>query len=241
LAIMTEGGRKLARIKSSLKNKIKAGVSAMEIDNLAQQMIAKSGGKPSFKMVRDYKWATCVNVNEGVVHGIPKKSMVFAEGDIVSVDVGLFYKGFHTDTSFSVLVGSDVSKEKMLDVGREALSAAVNKTYPGNRIYDISKVIEKILVSGNYSPVRALVGHGVGRDLHEEPQIPCFTTGRSKDSPVLPVGAVLAIEVMYTKGNPDVVLENDGWTISTADGKISALFEETVAVTKNGPVVLTGD
>jgi methionyl aminopeptidase len=240
IALMQEGGEILARIKRKLAKKIVVGVSAIEIDRLAEELVKKAGGEPSFKMVRNYNWTTCVNVNKGVVHGIPKKNIIFSKGDIVSVDIGLFYKGFHTDTSISVLVGNeDEEKKRMLKAGDETLSEAIKKVKPGSRVFDISRTIERSLTNYGYYPIRALVGHGVGRELHEEPQIPCFTTGKRGDSPKIPAGAVLAIEVMYTMGNPDVVLEDDGWTISTADGKISALFEETVAVTKNGPVVLT--
>ena len=127
----------------------------------------------------------------------------------------------------------------MLKVGQNALDLAIVEAKPGKRIYDISEAIEKKVKAGGFNPVRALVGHGVGRELHEEPQIPCFVSGTRNESPKIPVGAVIAIEVMYTQGKPDLVLEDDGWTISTQDGKISALFEETVAVTSHGPIVLT--
>lgn len=240
LAIMAEGGVKLARVKGKLEKEIKVGMDALTIENLATELIVKEGAKPSFKMVPGYSWTTCVNVNEGIVHGIPKKDMVFEAGDIVSVDVGLFYKGFHTDTSFSVGIQVDEAKSKFLDTGREALRLAIKEATPGKKILDISKAIEKTLKRGSYSPVRALVGHGVGRDLHEEPQIPCFADERYRGASYeIREGMVLAIEVMYSEGSGDVKLENDGWTISSSDGTITALFEETVAVTKQGPKVLT--
>jgi methionyl aminopeptidase len=238
IEIISEGGEKLARIKAHLKEKINVGVSALEIEDLAVKLIKKEGGKSSFKMVPNYNWATCVNLNEGVVHGIPKSEMVFKKGDIVSVDVGIYYKGFHTDTSFSVSVKDD-KHEKFLSVGKKALEEAIKQAKPGNRVYDISKTIEKVLKEGNCVPVKALVGHGIGKDLHEEPQIPCFVNGKRKDYPDIPEGAVLAIEVMYTKEDGKVRLASDGWTIETHDGKISALFEETVAVTKKGPIIIT--
>lgn len=239
IEIMKKGGAKLKRIKNALKEKIAVGVSAWEIEKIANKTIDDEGGTASFKMVDGYKWATCINVNEGVVHGIPKKEVLFKENDIVSVDVGLYYMGFHTDTSFSVLVGNNQKRESFLQTGREALSKALKNAKSGKRIYDISEAIEKTLSKKSLNPVKSLVGHGVGKALHEEPQIPCFTVGKRGDSPEIKKGMVLAIEVMYTLGSPDLVLESDGWTISTRDGKISGLFEETVAVIKNGPLVIT--
>ncbi len=237
--VMKDGGEKLTRVKSAVKKAVKPGVGADEIEKLANGLIEKEGGRASFMMVPKYSWATCVNVNEGVVHGIPKKEIVFKKGDIVSVDVGLFYRNFHTDTSFTVGVDVENGKRDFLQVGNKALNKAIQKAKPGNKIYDISLAIEKELKSAGLAPIRALVGHGVGKDLHEEPQIPCFVSGKRSDSPDINPGMVLAIEVMYTMGKGDVYLESDGWTISTKDGKIAALFEETVAVTKNGNIVLT--
>jgi len=238
IEVMSEGGRKLAEVKARLKEKIDVGVSAMEIEDLAVKLIEKEGGESSFKMVPNYEWATCVNLNEGVVHGIPKQEMVFENGDIVSVDVGIYYKGFHTDTSFSVSVKDD-KHEKFLNVGKEALEKAIKQAKPGNRVYDISETIEKVLKKGNCLPIKVLVGHGIGKELHEEPQIPCFVNGKREDYPLIPEGAALAIEIMYTKGDGNVRVATDGWTIETRDGKISALFEETVVVTKKGPIIIT--
>lgn len=239
IKIMAEGGTKLGRIKHELQKAIKEGENAAEIDKLADHLISASGGEASFKMVPDYKWATCINVNEGVVHGIPKDTMTFKKNDVVSVDVGLYYKGFHTDTSFSVLVGEDKKLNKFLDIGEKALGFAIDKAVSGNRIYDISDTIESTLHKNSLSPIEALVGHGVGKNLHEEPQIPCFTAGNYNSSPKIENGMVFAIEVMYAQGKPDVEQEADGWTISLVDGKIAGLYEETVAVTDRGPQVLT--
>src|SRR3989344_3100195 len=229
-----EGGKKLSGVKNELKNSVKEGVNAKEIDDLASELIEKEGAKASFKMVPGYSWATCVNINDGVVHGIPKPSVVFRKGDVVSVDVGMFYKGFHTDTSFTLVVGSNPTFEKFLATGRKALEKAISQVRVENRIYDISEAIESVVKGGGYSPIRALVGHGVGRDLHEEPQIPCFTNGNREKSPTIALGNVFAIEVMYAMGNPDIKIAPDGWTISTSDGTISGLFEDTVVVSKEG-------
>jgi methionyl aminopeptidase len=236
---MAEGGKKLYEIKKALVEKIEIGISASEIEKLADMLIKKSGGKASFKMVPRYSWSTCINVNSGVVHGIPHKHLKFRKGDIVSIDVGFFYKGFHTDTSITIGLGVDKKKQKFLEAGKRALNGAINEAVVGNRIYDISKVIQNYLEGSGYQPIQALVGHGVGKELHEGPQIPCFVVGSRKETPEIYEGMVFAIEVMYTMGDPKIKIDKDGWTISTRDGKISALFEETVAVTKERPIVLT--
>lgn len=241
LGKMRQGGEKLVRIKEALKKKVKAGVSASEIEALANELIDSEGGKASFKMVEGYSWATCVNVNAGLVHGIPRREVVFKKGDVVSVDVGLAYEGFHTDTSFTLDLEGTPQIKKFLGVGREALLAGIAEVKPNNRIYDISRAIEKVLTAAGLTPIRALVGHGIGRALHEEPAIPCFTMGKRTASPEILPGMVLAIEVMYTQGSPEIVREEDGWTLSVADGKISALFEETVAVTRHGHLVFTDE
>lgn len=237
---MILGGKKLAEIKKELESLVQEGVSAWKIEEKACQLIEKEGGKSSFKMVPGYRWATCVNKNSGMVHGIPSKNVIFQKGDLVSVDIGLYYQGFHTDTSFSKAINPDSETKHFLDIGKKALKRAIAQVKPKARIFDISKAIEEEIKKGGFTPIRALVGHGVGRLLHEEPPIPCFTEGQSRTkSPELKSGMTLAIEVMYTQGAPDLVLEKDGWTISTRDGKISALFEETVAVTETGFLVLT--
>ena len=239
IEIMAVAGKKLSKVKKELKKAVKIGVSAMEIEELADKLILDSGAEASFKTVDDYKWATCINLNAGLVHGIPKKEMVFKEGDVVSVDVGLFYKGFHSDTSFSVLLGKDSEKQKMLEKGKEILNKAIKKASIGNKISDISSEMENGLKKAGYNPIRALVGHGIGKNLHEEPMIPCYVADSASQSPKIVEGMALAIEIMYTTGTEKLIVEEDGWTIRTRDGKISALFEETVAITKNGPKVLT--
>lgn len=237
IKIMAEGGVKLGRVKRALSQAVKAGVSAMDIENLAVDLIKKEGAESSFKKVPGYSWATCININSGLVHGIPKADMVFKKGDVVSVDVGIYYKGFHTDTSLTVGIDVDPAVKKFLNVGQNALEKAIREVKADNYIFDISKAIQDEVESHGYSTVKALVGHGVGRELHEEPQIPCFVP--AGDSPKIQSGMVLAVEVMYAMGEDKVQIEKDGWTIAMRDGKISALFEETVAVTNHGPKVLT--
>jgi methionyl aminopeptidase len=236
---MIEGGKHLHRIKDELKKIIRVGGNAAEVEKLSFDLIEKTGGKASFKMVPGYFWSTCVNVNDGIVHGIPRKNLVFHKGDLVSVDDGLYYKGFHTDSSFSVALDPSPETAKFLKAGEIALRKSIEAVKVGGRIWDISKAMEGVIVGSGYSPIRALVGHGVGKELHEEPAIPCFTEGRREDTSEIKEGMVLAIEVMYAAGKPDLALENDEWTIVSADGKITALFEETVVATKGGPIVLT--
>jgi methionyl aminopeptidase len=239
IEIMAEGGKKLRKIKNILEDKVKEGENAFKVEQLAVQLIKEEDGQPSFMMVPGYYWATCVNVNAGLVHGIPKKEVVFKKGDLVSIDVGIYFKGFHTDTSISLGIEPQEETSKFLEAGKEALEDAIKKCRPGNKIYDISGAIQDRIEKSGYSVVKALVGHGVGKNLHEDPQIPLFRIGDREHSPSIGPGMALAIEVMYTQGSSDVVLEKDGWTISTRDGKISALFEETVAVTSQGSLVLT--
>ena len=236
---ITEGGKRLSEIKRKLEENVKIGVSAWEIEELAMRLIKKSGGDPSFTRVPKYHWATCININEGVVHGIPRKDIVFQKGDVVSVDVGLFFSGLHTDTSFSKGLDVNSFTEKFLNVGKQALDNAIAKAIPGGRIYDISETIETTLKKGGCNPVKALVGHGVGRELHEDPQIPQFVYWKRESTLEIPVGAVLAIEVIYTQGCGEISHEKDGWTIVTSDDKISALYEDTVVVTNTGFLAVT--
>lgn len=247
IEIMRQCGKRLGRVKKALFAAVKVGVSAEQTETLAEELIAKEGAEASFKKVPGYHWATCINVNQGLVHGIPKKEIVFKAGDVVSVDFGVYFQGFHTDCSFSKGLNPSPETEKFLKTGQLALTRAVKKARAGNRVYDISEVIENTVEKEGYAPIRALVGHGIGRELHEEPAIPCFLPRRQpgvpapkEEGPEIPVGATLAIEVMYALGSPDLICESDGWTISTRDGKIAALFEETVAVGKEGPEILTG-
>ena len=239
IQIMAEGGKKLARVKNALGDAVKEGVKASEIEELAVKMIKEEGAEASFKKVPGYRWATCVNVNEGLVHGIPVAAVVFKKGDLVSMDVGVYYKGFHTDTSISVGIDLSSENQKFFNIGRETLAKALKVAKAGNYIYDISKAIEESIEGAGYTTIKALVGHGVGRELHEDPQIPCFVPGERSESPKIEKGMVLAVEVMYAMGSDKVEVSEDGWTILTRDGKISGLFEDTVAVTEEGPIVLT--
>lgn len=245
--------RKSAKIASSALERaldtIKIGVSELEVERQVQNQIYKLGGNLSYKTVPGYKFATCISVNDQVVHGIPTERK-FQEGDLVSIDLAVEYKGWHTDCAWSVLVRGKSErlasrseererwgKKKFLKVGEEALWLGIQQAVDGNRVGDISHAIQAKVESAGYSVVRSLVGHGVGRSLHEEPEIPGY--GQKGTGILLKSGMTLAIEVIYTKGSPDVILESDGWTYSAADKSWGGLFEMTVLVGKDKPEILT--
>lgn len=232
-----------AALKKGLES-IKVGVSELEVDKIVESEIYKLGGDLSYKSVPGYKYATCITVNEQVVHGIPTKRK-FANGDLVSIDLAVVYKGWHTDCAWSVVVKDkdssaspqDDDKRRFLEVGEKALWKAIEKALEGNRVGDISYQIQTIIEEGGYNVVRSLVGHGVGKSLHEEPEIPGF--GDKGAGIVLKTGMTLAIEVIYTKGGYEIALEEDGWTLSTVDKSLGGLFEMTIIVGKDRPEVLT--
>jgi len=240
LEIMKEGGRITGRALREVISAAKPGVSLISLEKLAGEYIREAGAEPAFKRVAGYGFTTCLNINDGVVHGIPSERRL-REGDLLSVDLGAFYKGLNTDAAWTVYVGSGSQapqfEHRFLETGREALREAIGCCHPGNHIRDISLAMERVIRREGYSPVEMLVGHGVGADLHEDPQIPCLAT--ADEGPELAVGMTLAIEVIYTAGKPDLKTLPDRWTIVTADGSLSALFEHTVAVTASGPIVLT--
>jgi methionyl aminopeptidase len=238
---MREGGRRLAWVMDKLLKQTKLGVRLIELDQLAEALIEKQKGKPSFKMVRNYHWTTCLNINQGVVHGIPNNYRI-RTNDVVSVDVGMFYHGFHTDMARTIRVqgsGFRVQGNNFLKAGREALEKAIKAARAGNRLGHVSQAIEKEIRKFGLSPVKVLTGHGVGKKLHEEPQIPCYLEQKIEVTPKLVSGMTLAIEVIYTRGRPDIVLEPDGWTVKTADDSLAGLFENTVVVTDGGGEILT--
>src|SRR3990167_4791032 len=240
IEIMTLGGEKLGLIRDSLAKAVAAGVNAEEIYNLAGELIEKMGGSPSFKTVSGYRWATCINVNDGMVHGIPHKTIVFKKDYLVSIDVGMIYKGYHTDTSTTLYLGTkDKERLRFLEKGKEALGLAIRQAKVGNKVEDIASATETALKKAGYQPITSLTGHGIGKNLHEPPYIPCFVGGNVDEKVELKEGMVLAIEVMYTLGKPELTVDDDKWTLRTRDGKISGLFEETVVVSKHGPFVLT--
>lgn len=237
LKLMRESGRiSAAALKKSLDS-VKPGVSELEVDKVAREEIYKLGGDLSYKTVPGYKFATCITVNEQVVHGIPTDRK-FARDDLVSVDLAVVYKGWHTDCAWTILLGKNAEKEKFLRVGEEALREGIAQAAEGQRLGDVSNAIQTKVEASGYSVVRSLVGHGIGRSLHEPPEIPGF--GAKGSGVFLKSGMTLAIEVIYTKGKSDVVLGSDGWTYFSADGSWAAVFEMTVVVGKVKAEVLTG-
>lgn len=234
--LMRESGKITAKALKNAITSIKEGIKEIDVDKIAAESIYESGGDLSYKTVPGYKYATCITVNEQVVHGIPTQRE-FKQGDLVSVDLASSYKGWHTDTAWTVLIGKDPGKEKFLKIGEEALWLAIEQAKAGNKIGDIGAAIQKRVEGAGYSVVRSLVGHGVGRQLHEDPEVPGY--GISGTGMVLKSGMTLAIEVIYTRGLPDVVLDKDGWTFLSADGSLAGLFEMTVLVGKGKAEVLT--
>lgn len=241
---MAEGGKILANVLSEVLEAIKPGVSEKELDELADRLIVKSGGYPGFKRVSGYKNAICVSTNDVVVHGIPSDYKI-KEGDVVGIDCGVFYKGFHTDMSETVRVPissleTQVDEiDKFLETGKRALNEAIKVATAGNRVGHISKVIQDIVEGAGFSVVRSLVGHGVGKKLHEEPEVPGFLAVPMKETPLLKKGMTIAVEVIYNMGGPEVVVDPDEWTIRAEDKSISGVFERTLAITDNKPLILT--
>ncbi|MCX6725879.1 MAG: type I methionyl aminopeptidase [Candidatus Shapirobacteria bacterium] len=241
IEIMLEGGRRLAEVMEEAINLSKAGIALYQLEENIEKSILQKGGQPSFKMVPNYHWASCLNINQGVVHGIPNKYHL-KENDYLSLDIGFFYKDFHTDMSRTIKIenGKDKKKEdKFLEIGKKALEKAIEAAKSGNRVGHISEAIEKTVRMAGYSSVEALTGHGIGHSLHENPPIPCFLPGNIKSTPLLKTGMTLAIEVIYNQGSSDLVLGEDNWTIETADGKLAGLFEDTVAIFEDRSIVLT--
>lgn len=245
------GGKKLNKILNQLLDHVKPGIRLQTLEKKAWQMIAKSGGGPAFAKVPGYRWATCINVNDGIVHGIPDDYEI-KPFDVVTVDVGIFYQGWNTDVSATVFVddGSNDSSLKkrslsrklvnhFLKTGKIALSKAIDQARPGNRIGHISLEIQKYIEKAGYSILEDLTGHGVGRQLHEWPPIPCFLDRPINSTPIIKTGMVLAVEVIYALGKNETIIDNDGWTIRMKDGKISAVFEKTIAILDDGPLICT--
>lgn len=239
IALMREGGKKLGSILNDLLDFSTEGIVLTDIEKRACELIEKSGAAASFKTVPGYQWATCLNVNEVVVHGIPSR-YALRNDDILTIDIGLLYKGFHTDTAGTKIIGPSKKNEKFLAIGKLALERAIDTARVGNRIGDISKVVQETIEGAGYSIVKSLVGHGIGRDLHEEPQIPNFLRGAIENTIPLKEGMTIAIEPIYAMGRGEIVYENtDGWTLATRDRSLTSVFEHTLAITASGPVVLT--
>lgn len=238
IELMREAGKILARTHEELGKAIKPGISTYEIDRLGEEIIRSYGCIPSFLNYQGYPASICVSVNDEVVHGIPSKNRILKEGDIVSLDAGVIYKGYHSDAARTHAVG-EISKEakRLIDVTRESFFEGIKFAVSGNHLGDISRTIQNHVESNGYSVVRDLVGHGIGRNLHEDPQIPNFA-GKRRGIKLRP-GMTLAIEPMVNMGRYEVNWMDDDWTVVTRDGSLSAHYENTVLITEDGPEILS--
>ena len=235
---MAEASKVVALILRELSNTVKAGMSTEDINTMAENMLKKYGAKPAFKGYRGYPASICVSINDEIVHGIPSPGRILQEGDIVSLDFGAQLHGFFGDAAVTVPVGRVSSKaEHLLKTTEESLLRAVKEAKVGNRLYDISSAVQEYAESNGFSVVRDFVGHGIGRALHEEPQIPNY--GQRGKGLKLEKGMVFAIEPMINEGDYRITIDTDGWTARTADGSLSAHFEHTVVVDYDHGVVLS--
>ena len=238
IQIMAEANRIVAEVLVMLQKTVEPGISTWELDRLAEDLCSKRQAVPAFKGYRGFPGSLCVSINEEVVHGIPSRKRKLQKGDIISVDFGTFYKGYYGDSAVTIPVGRvDALTHKLLQVTEESLSKAIEKVQVGNRIGDISAAVQEWVERHDFSVVRQFVGHGIGTDLHEGPEIPNFV--QNGTTPRLLEGMVLAIEPMVNIGTHQVKVLRDGWTVITADHKASAHFEHSIAVTGDGPMVLS--
>ncbi|MCL4465654.1 MAG: type I methionyl aminopeptidase [Chloroflexi bacterium] len=238
LAAMREAGRIVAVTLAALREAVKPGVTTAQLDVIAEEMAHRQGAVPSFKGYRGYPASLCASLNQEVVHGIPNPRRVLHEGDIISLDYGVIYKGLQGDGAITVPVGkvSDLAR-RLMDVTQHALGEGIAQVRPNNRLSDIGHAIQAYVEGEGFSVVRQYVGHGIGRSMHEEPNVPNF--GVAGRGPLLKPGMVFALEPMVNVGTYETAVLEDGWTVVTEDGSLSAHFEHTVAVTADGPVVLT--
>ncbi|RLD15018.1 MAG: type I methionyl aminopeptidase [Caldiserica bacterium] len=238
IEIMRRAGMLLSEVMEELKKMVKEGVSAYKLNEFAEKKIRSLNAEPAFKGYRGYPYTLCVSVNSEVVHGFPSKEKVFKDGDLVSLDIGLKYKGYYSDMAFTVPVGEiDKKKRKLLEVGERALYLGISKAKVGNRRGVISNAIEEFVKENGFSVVKEYVGHGIGRSLHEDPQVPNF--GDRSEGPVLKEGMTIAIEPMICIGSGKTKVEDDGWTAKTVDDGPCVHFEHTIAITAKGPLILT--
>ncbi|WP_035768529.1 type I methionyl aminopeptidase [Butyrivibrio sp. NC2002] len=239
LDLMRQAGYMLAQVHEKLHEVLRPGMSTLEIDQIGEEEIRRLGGIPNCKGYEGYPASVCISVNDEVVHGIPKAETILKEGDIVSLDTGLTYKGFNSDAARTWGIGHISSEaEKLIEVTKQSFFEGIKYAKAGNHLYDISRAIDKYVTSYGYGIVRELTGHGIGRSLHEEPLIPNYR--KLTRGVLLKPGMTLCIEPMLTMGKRQVAILDDDWTIVTADGSVSAHYENTIAITPNGePEILT--
>ena len=236
---MRRSGHIVRQVLDAVKEVVTPGVTTMDLERVAEARIKDLGAKPAFKGYYDYPCVLCTSINNEIVHGIPSERRVLKAGDIVSIDTGVVLDGYYGDAAITVPVGSEVTSElqKLLEVTRESLYRGIEAARIGNTVGDVGAAVQKVVEANGFSVVREFVGHGIGTKLHEEPQVPNYGTPGS--GPKLRDGMVLAIEPMVNVGRSETRVLADNWTAVTKDGTHSAHFEHTVAVTKNGPVILT--
>lgn len=238
IMVMQEANRIVAETLLLIERVVEPGITTWELDRVAEDYCKKNKALPAFKGYRGFPGSLCVSINEEVVHGIPSRKRKLKKGDILSVDFGVCFKGYYGDSAITLAVDKiDPDKERLIRVTEKSLKLAIEQAVVGNRIGDISSAVQRCVEENGYSVVRQFVGHGIGRSLHEGPEIPNFHQG--EHTPRLLPGMVLAIEPMVNIGTHRVKVLRDGWTVITADGKPSAHFEHSVAVTENGPIVLS--
>lgn len=238
IELMRESNRLLAEVHKALEESIRPGMTTLDVDRLGEKLIRERGGIPNFKNYNGYPASICVSVNDEVVHGIPSKYRVLQEGDIVSLDAGLIYKGYHSDAARTHAVGKvSPEKQKLMDVTKQSFFEGMKYAKAGNYLYDISNAIDAYVSQFGYGIVRDLVGHGIGTHLHEDPQIPNFA--QKKRGIKLVPGMTLAVEPMINMGTWQVEFLSDGWTVVTKDGLPSAHYENTILITEGEPEILT--
>ncbi len=238
IELMRESNRLLAEVHKALEESIRPGMTTLDVDRLGEKLIRERGGIPNFKNYNGYPASICVSVNDEVVHGIPSKYRVLQEGDIVSLDAGLIYKGYHSDAARTHAVGKvSPEKQKLMDVTKQSFFEGMKYAKAGNYLYDISNAIDAYVSQFGYGIVRDLVGHGIGTHLHEDPQIPNFA--QKKRGIKLAPGMTLAVEPMINMGTWQVEFLSDGWTVVTKDGLPSAHYENTILITEGEPEILT--
>ena len=238
LELIRQSSQIVAETHLYLSEKISSGISTYEIDRLGEEFIRGKGAIPSFKGYRGYPASVCISINQEVVHGIPSKRRFIEEGDLVSLDIGAYYQGFHGDAARSIGVGKVApGVKRLIETTEQSFYCAIDQALVGNRLSAISHAIQQFADARGFSVVREYVGHGIGRKMHEAPQIPNF--GLPGRGPLLKTGMTLAIEPMVNAGGYQVKLLNDGWTVVTADNSLSAHYENTIAIAEDGPVILS--
>jgi methionyl aminopeptidase len=238
LALMRAGGHILAEVMDRLRETVRPGMSTQEIDEDVEAFIHARGARPAFKGYRGFPATVCASINEEVVHGIPSPHRRLKEGDIIGLDLGCIVDGYYADCALTLALGEVPPRvQELLDVTRHSLDRAIGECWPGRRLSNVSHAVQQHVEAHGFSVVRAFVGHGIGRALHEDPQVPNF--GDPGRGPQLKAGMVLAIEPMVTMGSWEVRILADQWTAVTVDGSLAAHFEHTIAVTESGPEVLT--